>query len=277
MLVAALGTSACVSLSGINVLDGPYLGHGQTLRVVSYNIGLGYMLETTDPRLLRLSRDDYSIRAALGRHPALSDFDVLGLQEVCSDDDTLARLRTLQPDLHLYFARADPRSDGECRKGEAVLSRYPIVAGGTITLPNHRTVGRSAIWVDIDVPGQPRPLRVYNVHFENRGPDAVRRAQSREVLAHVDAWRQHNPDTPVIVLGDFNSMGRRMTPFTKELCIEEMEASLRSALPGYESTHVLDFQTDWIFFDALSLVRANVVDIVRSDHYPVVADFVIGR
>ena len=275
---ALLGTSACAGLAPVSVLDGPALGDGHNLRVVSYNIGLGYMLETRDPRLLRLSRNDFSIRAALDRHPALSDFDVLGLQEVCSDDDTLARLRTVQPDLHVYFARADPKRAGECEKGQAVLSRYPIVAGGTITLPNRlRVVGRSAIWVDIQVPGQYHPLRVYNVHFENRGPDSVRTDQAREVMAHVNAWREDNPHSPVIVLGDFNSMGRRMRPFAKEHCIAEMEKLLRSVLPNYESTHVLDFQTDWIFFDALSLVRAKVVDIVRSDHYPVVADFVMGR
>jgi endonuclease/exonuclease/phosphatase family metal-dependent hydrolase len=277
-LAVLLGSSACATLSPVNVLEGPHLGDGQSLRVVSYNIGLGYMLETRDPRLLRLSRRDFSIRAALDRHPALSKFDVLGLQEVCSDDDTLVRLRQVQPDLHVYFARADPLNEGECRKGQAVLSRYPIIAGGTITLPNRlRVIGRSAIWVDIAVPGHEQPLRVYNVHFENRGPDSVRTEQAREVLAHVNTWRAEHPDNPVIVLGDFNSMGRRMTPHTKEHCISEMEARLHSVLPTYQATHVLDFQTDWIFFDALSLVRAKVVSIVRSDHYPLVADFVMGR
>lgn len=279
-LATLLGGSACVSVNdgSLSVLDGPRLGDGQQLRVVSYNIGLGYMLETRDPRLMRLSRKDYSILAALDRHPVLQKFDVLGLQEVCSDDDHLARLRNLQPNLHVYFARADPHRPGECRKGQAVLSKYPIVAGGTITLTNsRRVVGRSAIWVDIELPGHAHPLRVYNVHLENRGPDSVRTVQTREILAHVTQWREGNPRSPVIVLGDFNSMGRRMRPFAKENCISEMEQRLRSAIPNYESTHVLDFQTDWIFFDDLRLVRAKVVDIVRSDHYPVVADFLIRK
>jgi endonuclease/exonuclease/phosphatase family metal-dependent hydrolase len=246
---------------------------GQRFRVITYNIALGHMLETRDPSLLRLSRDAHSIRAALARHPSLRDFDILGLQEVCSDNDDLARIRR---EVHVYFGRADPNREGECRKGQALLSPHPILAGGTIVLPNIRRVGRSAIWVDVQVPGYPQPLRVYNVHLENRGDGSARTQQTITVLEHAMAWRATHPEAPLLVLGDFNSVGNRMNPRGKEPCIVYMESYLRSALPHQVITHILEYQTDWIFFSGLSLRRARVVPIVLSDHYPVVADFLIS-
>lgn len=254
------------------------------LRVVSYNIALGYALEARNSAWRMISRDSYSIRAALKKHPDLRDFDILGVQEVCSDNGgrQLKRLAALGP-YHVVFGRADMDRNGECRKGQAIVSRFPVEASGTLHLPQIRRIGRSAVWADVTVPtqdGRGQPLRVYNIHLDNRGESFFasegRWVQMQAILAHIDAWRTEHPDTPLILLGDFNSLGDLVNPWDNERTIRELRDRFISAIPEYKSTHVLSHQLDWIFHDtpdALQIRRAKVVGVVRSDHLPVVVDF----
>ncbi|MEL6181661.1 MAG: endonuclease/exonuclease/phosphatase family protein [Myxococcota bacterium] len=284
-MVVAVGLMA-LALSGCATTEVLAKKHKQrptgSLRVVTYNIALGKWLTTHSPQLRRLGRD-HSVLAALRAHPQLRDFDLLAVQEVCSDrnGEQLAALARLAP--YIAFERADPERDGECRKGQALISRYPIWATGRIDLPQLRRVGRSAMWADLVVPdssGGMAPLRIYNLHLDNRGESLFaaegRWEQMQQVLEHIAVWREEHPDEALLVVGDFNSLAYLAHPWLRERTIVEMQRRFDSAIPEYAPTHLLQYQLDWIFYERLQLQQATVVDLVRSDHYPVVAEFIVS-
>lgn len=279
-----LGLSGCASVSPVlsgSGLRGVEGERAETeLRVVSWNVGLGVFLDHSGRRLSRLSRGGWSVRNALSHQPLLRGFDVIGLQELCSHGDG-AHLKVLARvfPYHRVFGRSDPRRRGECEKGEAIFSRYPLVRSGVIQLPPTRRVGRSAVWADVAVPvgSTTQVVRVYNVHLDNKGGlvsgSDGRWNQMQEVLAHYGRWRERNPGEAVIFLGDFNAMGGLYDPWTDERTIVEAKRVFRSAIAGFDYTWLALYQLDWIFYDAMELVEGQVVRVLLSDHYPVVATF----
>ncbi len=269
-----------LTLGGCASLPAPSPPPPDGLRVISYNVALGALLSTPSPRFSRLTRSEPSIRAALIDRPELRDFDILGLQEICGPEVSaqLEALKTLGP-YAIFFARADLDRPGECRKGQAILSRYPILDQGVIRLPPARRVGRAAAWIEISLPDGPTRVRVYNVHLDNSAnpplePQEARLLQIQPVLAHMLAWRQSQPSSAVIVLGDLNTLEERdTTERDREPTLLTMSALLTPSTDRFVSTHALSYQTDWIFFDGLRLRRSGAVRLLLSDHYPLVADF----
>lgn len=245
------------------------------LRVVSYNIAMERLEDAQD------------LADLLKHHPALRGFGVLGLQEVCQSSKLLDLLKTTkdrQDSVH-FVPDKPPKpnaADGDCNKGLATVSRWPIQARGVIHLPRVRNVQRNAIWTDILwTPGPehpPRPLRVYNLHLDNASagiPSAWGRwLQMKRVLAHIERWRNAHPNADIIVLGDFNNFGQEpRQPYPPEATIARVQSKLNSALDHYRATHVSSHQTDWIFYGGqLRLLQAGVARLWRSDHFPVVAD-----
>jgi endonuclease/exonuclease/phosphatase family metal-dependent hydrolase len=252
------------------------------LRVISYNVHLGEALN--DER----AGGSRSMLQAFRDNATLRDVDILGLQELCSDEggwqlDYFDKLmRSFGGPSYSVVALADPAGKTMCARVEAIFSRHPIVDSGVIELPNVRQP-RSAVWADIDVPSADgagtRRIRVYNAHLENR-PENVswakgRLRQTRVILAHLKAWRATHPDTPVLLLGDLNSLGRYWDFWRPEDSITEIEhQGLESSLKIYNRTLTMaPHQVDWIFFERLKLHGSRVVQVWLSDHFPVVADF----
>jgi endonuclease/exonuclease/phosphatase family metal-dependent hydrolase len=179
-------------------------------------------------------------------------------------------------------ALSDPVGKMMCARVEAIFSRHPIVDSGAIDLPNVRQP-RSAVWADIDVPswdgaGTER-IRVYNAHLENRAAkmsgEKGRLRQTRAILEHLEAWRATHPGTPVILLGDLNSLSRYWDFWHREASITELERhGLKPSLKRHHRTLTLTpHQLDWVFAQGLELQRSQVVHLWLSDHFPVVADF----
>lgn len=218
----------------------------------------------------------------------LRDVDILGLQELCSDEDGWQvdyfdkLMRSFGGPSYSAVALADPVGKTMCARVEAIFSRHPIVDSGVIELPNVRQP-RSAVWADIDVPSADgagtRRIRVYNAHLENRPENMSwakgRLRQTRVILAHLNAWRATHPDTPVLLLGDLNSLGRYWDFWRHEDSVTEIERQgLECSLKNYNRTLTLTpHQIDWIFSEGLKLHGSRVVHVWLSDHFPVVADF----
>ncbi len=257
-------------------------GPAGRLRVISYNVHLGEAL--MDER----EGGPASMLQAFQDHASLRGVDILGLQELCSDEggwqvdsfDTL--MRSFGGPSYSALALSDPIGKMMCARVEAIFSRHPIVDSGAIDLPNVRQP-RSAVWADIDVPsadgaGTVR-IRVYNAHLENRPENMSweqgRLRQTRVILEHLAAWRATHPDAPVILLGDLNSLSRYWDFWRKEASITEIKRQgLAPSLQKYHRTLTLTpHQVDWIFFDRLKLLGSRVEHVWLSDHFPVVADF----
>lgn len=260
------------------------LGAAGRLRVISYNVHLGEAL--IDER----EGGSDSMLQTFQSHDWLRNVDILGLQELCSDEGGWQveyfneLLRSFGGPSYSVTALSDPVGKMMCARVEAIFSRHPIVDSGAIDLPNVRQP-RSAVWADIDVPsasgtGTVR-VRVYNAHLENRPEnmswEGGRLKQTRVILEHLEAWRATHPGAPVILLGDLNSLSRYWDFWRKEDSITEIKRhGLESSLKKYNRTLTLTpHQVDWIFFDGLKLRRSRVEHVWLSDHFPVVADFAL--
>jgi endonuclease/exonuclease/phosphatase family metal-dependent hydrolase len=122
--------------------------------------------------------------------------DVIALQEVPLGDSRRENVLTLLQQATGFFAVEGPAEDTAGRRyGNAVLSRYPIVATRTIDLSFGSREPRGALDADLDVHGH--PLRIVVTHLGLR--PAERRDQIKRLLQVFDTDRM-----PVILMGDVN-------------------------------------------------------------------------
>ena len=254
--------------------------HARTLRVVSFNTAMGAVVKLRSERGLRELFED---------EPALRQTDVLSLQEVCLNQRRqlgfyLGVMQSMHGTQYHYADYASQKRGEPCDKGQAIVSSYPIVGAGTLKLT---TVGaaRSAVWADLALdreagargPGYDR-VRIYSLHLSNRDHKnyvpVVRRAEQAEaLLEHALAFMRRHPRVPVIVSGDFNTLGTLSEPAQREPVVESFQQYFQASLPGYTSTFLIPYQLDWIFYSGLVLAWSGTVSMHYSDHAPVVADF----
>lgn len=219
-------------------------GAAITIRVVTFNVQFARHVD----RAIALLRSSAALRHA----------DVVTLQEM---DATGARriAEALSMSYVYYPASVAPETGRDF--GNAVLSRWPIVADAKIVLPHLARFWRSqriATAATILVGGV--PLRVYSVHLETPveiGPGS-RRDQARAVVADAGAYPR------VVVGGDMNSRG--------------IGNEFRAAGFLWPTEHnpitTLVFNWDHIFFKGLAAADSEGAGVVRdpfgaSDHRPV--------
>jgi endonuclease/exonuclease/phosphatase family metal-dependent hydrolase len=164
---------------------------GPMVRVMSYNLHFGFDVE------------GWSDLEATARTIEASGAEVVGLQEVSrgwyvnGSADMLAWLQRRLRMPHVRFAGASDAS-----WGNAVLSRFPIVADGVVPLPREGTLlRRNFLWAELDL-GARRRLRVVVTHLHHvEGPvgAAVRLVQLPPLLQGV-AGR-----STTVLLGDLNA------------------------------------------------------------------------
>ncbi|WP_428268765.1 endonuclease/exonuclease/phosphatase family protein [Haliangium sp.] len=263
-----------------------------TLKVITFNIGMGYLnvkLERSwrrNPVLRKAGRVMPSLDRTWQSRGWLRRVDILGLQEVCHADSGQIPYfeKVFRPEgiaVHHHAGQESPDARDDCRKGQATLSRFAIRNSGVLQLPR---VGsdRATIWADIPIAGMKAArgslLRVYNVHLSNREgknwrPLDGRVRQIQVVLDHARQLEAEAPGAPVVILGDFNSLGDLLRPADEEPAIELVKREFSSALTRFTQTFMLPYMTDWIFYRHLRLESAGVARIFFSDHFPVVASF----
>lgn len=238
-----------------------------SIKAATYNIARGL--------LLRIEKR--AVAKAIGPH-----LDVIALQEHCGSrpQDLRFFARLLGVDNvaeHVAHAPTDPLRPSKCNETLAIVSRFPILNSGHFELPEARDVGKIALWADLLLKNG-SVMRVYNTHLDNRARKGVRAEtarwrQAKVLLEHLLEWQSSNPQAPVLLLGDLNSLGRYIDFWRKERTIRELSKVLSPSLKRYLPTHILGYQLDWIFFENLKLVRSAPVPVVASDHFPLVADF----
>ena len=188
-------------------------GGAHAIRAAAWNIERGIRLD--------------GIIRALGRHTLLGRSDVLLLTEL---DYGMARsgnrhvAREIAEGLGMAYAFApcyvnlskgsglESGAEGENREalhGNAVLSRWPILAARSVALPNgkdkmrgreKRLGSQRAVVCDIAHPSG--AFRAVSLHLDAHSSQRHRRRQMRVVLDHLDALE---PSLPVLVGGDWNT------------------------------------------------------------------------
>lgn len=249
------------------VLDLTLVEPRAPLRVATYNIHKGVQGMGPARRL-----EIYNLARAV----QTLDADIICLQEVRSVDRREARRFSLWPDTPqadilapegyqaTYFTNAVTRH-GE--HGNALLSRWPIVARRHEDMSDHRFEQRGLLHVQLERLGQ--PLHVIVVHFGLIPASRVRQAsQLKRYIA-----REIPPEAPLVVAGDFNDWGTRIR---RMLSVDDLRT--------FEGVRTLTYparfpvtQLDHIYARGLEPLqlyapRGRMWRRI-SDHLPLVADF----
>ena len=162
-------------------------------------------------------------------------------------------------------------SVNEERYGDAILTALPAKMVKAGPLPS---IGeqRGAVWIEVEIDG--RPVQVFNTHLGLMRRDRVAQAQA---LAGPE-WLRHPrcSQTPVILLGDFNSI--TLSKAYKHIAthLKDIRNDLPAPLkPTYPSRFPL-LRLDHIFVSReIKVVDASVPVLpltrVASDHLPLLA------
>ncbi|MBN9356925.1 MAG: endonuclease/exonuclease/phosphatase family protein [Herbaspirillum huttiense] len=216
----------------------------------------------------------YNIHGAIGTDGVFSpqriaqvlkeiNADVVALQEVplggSSQPDVLSLLRKETG----FFAVEGPTMESaERRYGNAVLSRYPILAKQSIDLSFGSREPRGALDADIDCHGH--MLRVIATHLGLK--PAERRAQIKRLLQAFDT-----DQAPVILMGDVNEWfmwGRAMRWLVSHFEAAPAPRTFPSRWPLFALDRI------WISPRQRLLqvqVHRTALSRVASDHLPLVA------
>lgn len=189
--------------------------------------------------------------------------DVIALQEVPLGGTAWPNVLDMLQEATGFYSVEGPTMDGAKRRyGNAVLSRYPIVATRNIDLSFHSFEPRGALDADIDFHGH--PLRVVATHLGLRISE--RRTQIDTLLQAFDTDRM-----PVILLGDINewfTWGRTLKRLVSHFEAVPAPATFPSRYPVFALDRI------WIS-PRHRLVHVNVhatpLARVASDHLPLIA------
>ena len=243
--------------------------------------GADLVPDTGGPKLsvasLNLARQSASVVAGELARRSLADADILLLQEVVHRDgeaeeleDVLAR----RLGRHAAFAREFQLAPG-LTEGLAILSRYPIRDIEVLPLAEYDCIFNSrhriALAVTADTPVG--PVRVYNVHLDNRlnAGDRV-----RQVKTAVESAARYSGSA--LIGGDFNTnhiywIGRLAPlPYVQKqaTAVEKLMRSYGFRTPFMRTGSTFDhlgFQLDWLYVNRLKPVQAGIEPIDFSDHH----------
>lgn len=198
----ALERDAAVAIADDTVPQG-----ARRLRIATYNIHKGVSAMSRRNRI-------HDLRAGLHALEA----DVVFLQEVQGRNDLHAGRFDNWPEVaqHTFLAgdrwaeavygRNSVRTDGD--HGNALLSRFPLVAHENIDISDHRFESRGLLHCEFDFAG-------VSVHCICAHLGLFEDSRARQADAIIARIRSHVPaDAPLVIAGDFNDwrhrLGRRL-------------------------------------------------------------------
>ncbi len=146
-------------------------------------------------------------RPAIAATLARLDADVICLQEVWADEEvelSAELAHHLGGFHHVYGSRLDFEG---VRFGNAVLSRWPIVASDVLALPSRADTEELRTCVRADIDGPRGGLQVFSTHLNWRfDQSGVRQDQVRSICTFIDQSRPAGGRAfPPILCGDFNA------------------------------------------------------------------------
>ncbi len=239
----------------------------ETLRIATYNIHKG--VQGVGPRR-RLEIHN------LGHAVEQLDADIVCLQEVRKLHRRQQQYFTQWPELPQaeFLApegyEAIYRTNAVTRHGEhgnALLSRWPVLAHRHEDMSDHRFEQRGLLHVEVDVQG--RVVHVIVVHFGLL--PASRMRQVEQLGRYID--REVPAAAPLVVAGDFNDWGTRIQ---RTLHGIGMRSSDTMRCPTYPSRLPV-VQLDQIFVRGLRPLHLHVprgrIWSQMSDHLPLIGEF----
>ena len=247
--------------------------------------------------------DSQRILRTLAASALMREADVYAFQEVVTRAGTpvveevarqLGHHVAFAPSTHpalLETANGDQRdlaSDDD--QGLAILSRYPITDAVVLPLERHDVVWhnrrRFTLAVTVETPAG--PVRIWNIHLDNRINSSDRLEQLAPVLAQARDHAGAHGDTARIIAGDFNTnnffwIGHIMpipVPGSHTSAVRKAMEEAGFQTPFEDSLITLPRvlrHLDWIFMDRLEALASGVEPVEFSDHRAVWAQLRIGE
>jgi len=198
---------------------------GIVLRVLSYNIHKGltlgnraFVLPEMRAVIAELQPDIVFLQEVLGQHDKhASRFDGWPM---------LPQFEFLAEGVWPHFAYGKNAVYTHGHHGNAILSKYPIIAWSNTDISTNGFESRGILHAVVDIPGAVAPVHCMCVHLNmlRRGRVVQLRDLCRTISAGVPAA------DPLIVAGDFNDWSQRASDFLAEgVGLSEVFATLTGA------------------------------------------------
>jgi endonuclease/exonuclease/phosphatase family metal-dependent hydrolase len=232
------------------------------LKVLSYNIHKGFNFTNRQLVLDQIKKSVESVGA-----------DLLLLQEVAGQPIT-SQFEFIADRLWPHFAYGKNSVYTQGHHGNAILSRYPILAWENVDLSQHRFESRGLLHTRIEIPNSGSAIDVLCTHL---GLFRGGRARQASMIADF-ITRKISNESPLILGGDFND-------WTEVLSKEFFQsAQLREAFESSSGSHAQTFPSwypllklDRLYYRNFELVSAAVHQgkpwNQLSDHLPMTAQF----
>ena len=175
-----------------------------------------------------------------------------------------------------YFGEAIKVS-GTSPYGNAFMTSYPVISAETILIPEpteeyefdenskrNYFERRCIIKAVVDVDS--KDLCVIVTHM---GLSDIERKNAVSALCKII----DETEIPLVLMGDFNTTpdDSVLVPLYERLS-DTNEKSVNPTVSTYPSDSP-EIKIDYIFYRGISCVRAQTVEEIISDHYPIIADF----
>jgi len=221
------------------------------IKVITYNI--------------KLSKKIDKAAQLLAQHDDLNDADIICLQEM--DPAGVKHIaRTLKYNYVYYPAILHPRSEKDF--GNAILSKWPIVADEKIILPKAGAGRLQRIAVHATILVNRTKIAIVCVHMKIFASRLTRRIPIDKILASISPSVIH-----CIVAGDFNTFTKSNCKAIFEPFREKHFRLVTDALGAtYKYWYLLNKKAslDHIFIRGMSVISAGkVIDRKPSDHIPI--------
>lgn len=236
------------------------------LRILSYNIHKGFTIGNRDFILEQ-------IRLALRE----MDADILFLQEVLGDHEdkkcripdwkTAIQFEYLADSVWPHFAYGKNAIYPEGHHGNAILSKFPIVAWENHVISTNRFEHRGLLKTKILIPELEQEILLANTHLDLT--QSGRELQSDMLIKHMASEK----DVPWVLVGDFNDWNKKISPkIEKGLGVTEVFKSLHGKYPPTFPSFLPLLSLDRVFVNKLIPVSAVALTDPHwkslSDHLP---------
>lgn len=215
------------------------------------------------------------------------DADIVCLQEVRKVHRREEKYFKHWPDMPQAEFLAPPgyeaiyRTNAVTRHGEhgnALLSRWPVVSHRHEDISDHRFEQRGLLHVEVKVgeasSAQDQAAQTVNVHVIVVHLGLIPASRIRQVeQLHKYIAREVPVEAPLLIAGDFNDWGQRITHMMQEQQLHEWPASSHATYPSRLPIAQLDHVYARGLKPVSQMVPHGKVWRQMSDHLPLVAQF----
>lgn len=236
------------------------------LKIISFNMHKGFNFFKTTYTLMQM-RETFKNSGA----------DIILLQELVGWNKEYARvsqLETLADQIWPHHSYGKNSIADNHHHGNAILSRYPITNTLNTSITNNKLEQRGVLYCEITIPEQEKKLHIYNTHL-----DLLHHSRTQQIVKIIEKYQKqkHASQDPIIVAGDFNDWGRKLSHMLEAHDFKEAHKFLHKKYCRTFPTYKPMLSLDRMYFKNLTPTTCESLSTPEwkslSDHLPLCAQF----